>query len=73
MKIIRDILGMSSSDPRWAHCQQLGKQIEIELAASRDPLRKAIVALLDYDGGDGEEYAMHISKVISLLPPEKVP
>jgi hypothetical protein len=70
MKIIKDIQAMSASDPRWAPCQELGVRIETELAASKDPLREAIVALIEYDGGDIEEWATCIYDVIKLLPPE---
>jgi hypothetical protein len=73
MKMIKDIQAMSPSDPRWQACQELGKRIEVELAASKDPLREALTALIDYDGGDIEEYATCIYDVIKLLPPEQVP
>ena len=64
---------MSDLDPRYKHCQALGQHIEIQLAASKDPLRKAIWELLNYEDGDIEEYAVHIVKVIDRLPPEQVP
>lgn len=73
MKVVRDVLGMSPDDPRYESCQEIGKRIEVLLAASKDPLRQAIVTLLDYDSGDIEEYATLIYDVIQLLPPEKVP
>jgi hypothetical protein len=71
--VVQTILGLSDLDPRYKHCQELGQRIEAELNVSKDPLRRAIVELLNYDNGDIEEYAWHICKVISLLPPEEVP
>jgi hypothetical protein len=70
---VQTILGVSPDDPRYGSCQQLGSTIEAELNASKDPLRQAIVKVLNYDDADIEEYAMLICDVIRLLPPEEQP
>ena len=51
----------------------MGATIETHLWATKDPLRKAIVEVLDYEDGDVEEYAALICRMIKLLPPEQVP
>ena len=73
MRAVKTILGLSPDDPRYENCQRWGKMIDIMLAASRDPLRRAIVTVLEYQDADIEEYAMLICKMIEKLPPEQVP
>jgi len=55
-------------DLRYETCQSLAQVIEKELGSSAEPLRRAIVTVLEYDGGDIEEYMLYLCAMIALLP-----
>lgn len=73
MKFVDNVrTSIRPNDERYEKLQQMAKVITRFLGESQDPLRKSIVAVLDYQDGDPEEYALLIAKMITLLPPEKV-
>lgn len=62
------ISSLPKDDLRYATCQRLAQIIEKELGLSTEPLRRAIVTVLEYDGGDIEEYMLYLCAMIALLP-----